>query len=180
MPASRPLIVFDLETQKEASEVGGWGNIRAMRMSVGVTWNSADKNFHRYEEGNVADLVAELKSASLVVGYNVLRFDYEVLSYYTRENLRKLPTLDILTALYNQLGFRVKLDDVAAATLGQAKSADGMQAIRWWREGQLDQIYEYCRQDVDITRQVYEFGRKNRYVQFNDRYGGLRRVAVDW
>lgn len=35
------IVYFDLETQKAADEVGGWGNIRAMRMSVGVTYSTA-------------------------------------------------------------------------------------------------------------------------------------------
>ncbi len=180
MPESGPLVVFDLETQNSFDEVGGYRNTRALKMSVGVTWNSAGRSFRRYHEPDVPALVAELKSASLVVGFNLLNFDYPVLAAYTDEPLHLLPTVDMLDHLYRKLGFRVKLDDLARATLNRKKSADGLDAIRWWRAGQIDQLCEYCEHDVDVTRQLYEFGKQNRYVQFYDKRFKLQRVPVSW
>ena len=180
MSEAGPVIVFDLETQNSFDEVGGYRNTRALKMSVGVTWNSADQSFHRYGEKDVPALIEELKSASLVVGFNVLSFDYEVLMAYTREPLRNLPTTDMLDHIYRRLGFRVKLDDLARATLNAKKSGDGLDAIRWWREGKLDALYDYCEQDVDVTRRLWEFGKQNRYVQFYDKRYKLQRVPVNW
>jgi DEAD/DEAH box helicase domain-containing protein len=180
MSEVKPIVVFDLETQNSFDDVGGYRNTRALKMSVGVTWNSADQSFHRYGEKDVPALIAELKSASLVVGFNVLSFDYEVLMAYTDEPLRNLPTTDMLDHLYRRLGFRVKLDDLARATLNVKKSGDGLDAIRWWRAGELDKLYSYCEKDVDVTRQLYEFGKKNRYVQFYDKRYKLQRVPVSW
>ena len=131
MAQVRPIVVFDLETQNSFDDVGGYRNMRALKMSVGVTWNSADQSFHRYDEKHVPALIEELKSASLVVGFNVLNFDYEVLMAYTSEPLRSLPTTDMLDHIYRRLGFRVKLDDLARATLNAKKSGDGLDAIRW-------------------------------------------------
>jgi DEAD/DEAH box helicase domain-containing protein len=176
----RPIVVFDLETQNSFEDVGGYRNTRALKMSVGVTWNSADQSFHRYDEKDVPALIEELKSASLVVGFNVLNFDYEVLMVYTSEPLRSLPTTDMLDHIYRRLGFRVKLDDLARATLNAKKSGGGLDAIRWWREGRLDTLYEYCEQDVDVTRRLWEFGKQNRYVQFYDKRYKLQRIAVSW
>jgi len=175
-----PMVVFDLETQNSFDDVGGRRNTRALKMSVGVTWNSADQSFRRYGEKDVPALIEELKSAALVVGFNVLSFDYEVLMAYTSEPLRNLPTTDMLDHIYRRLGFRVKLDDLARATLNAKKSGDGLDAIRWWREGKLDALYEYCEQDVDVTRRLYEFGKQNRYVQFYDKRYKLQRVSVSW
>ena len=180
MSEAGPMVVFDLETQNSFDDVGGYRNTRALKMSVGVTWNSADQSFHRYGEQDVPALIEELKSASLVVGFNVLSFDYEVLMAYTSEPLRNLPTTDMLDHIYRRLGFRVKLDDLARATLNAKKIGDGLDAIRWWREGRLDTLYEYCEQDVDVTRRLWEFGKQNRYVQFYDKRYKLQRVPVSW
>jgi len=180
MSESGPIIVFDLETQNAFDDVGGYRNTRALRMSIGVTWSSADQAFHRYGEPDVPALVEELGSASLVVGFNLLNFDYEVLAAYTDQPLRNLPTVDMLDHIYRKLGFRVKLDDLVRATLKVQKSGHGLDAIRWWREGQIEKLYEYCQQDVDVTRQLYEFGKQNRYVQFYDKRYKLQQVSVNW
>jgi DEAD/DEAH box helicase domain-containing protein len=180
MQDNERIVVLDVETQKSADEVGGWGNARAMRLSVGVAWSYADSAFHRYDEQSVNDLITEIKGASPVVGYNLLRFDYQVLSAYTREPLDRLPTIDMLAIIHRGLGFRLKLDDVAQATLGTRKSADGLQAIHWWRTGDLDKLFEYCELDVDITRRLFEFGRKQGHIRYRDKYKGLQNVRVRW
>ena len=176
----RNIIVFDLETQYAADEVGGWHNIRDMRLAVAVTYDVAGEVFRDYTEQEVGRLIAALRGADLVVGYNVLRFDYEVLRAYTDDSLSDLPTVDMLRDLYDVLGWRLKLDDVAAATLGERKSADGLQAVRWFRQGQLDKVIDYCRRDVEVTWGVYNFGRRNGYVRYHDRRYRVHKVPVRW
>ncbi|MBE9508878.1 MAG: ribonuclease H-like domain-containing protein [Chloroflexi bacterium] len=176
----RNIIVFDLETQHTADEVGGWRHIRDMGLAVAVTYNAAEDVYRDYTEQEVGHLIATLRGADLVVGYNVLRFDYEVLHAYTTERLERIPTLDMLDDLYHTLGWRLKLDNVAAATLGETKSADGIQAVRWFRQGQLDKVIEYCRRDVEVTWKVYQFGRRNGYVKYRDRRWRVHRVPVKW
>jgi DEAD/DEAH box helicase domain-containing protein len=160
--------------------VGGRHNIPRLGLSVAVTYSTADSEYHHYTEETVADLIEELKAVDLVVGFNVIRFDYEVLRAYTDYPLRKLPTVDMLDDIYHTLGFRLSLDALASATLGVGKSADGLQAIRWWREGKMQELFDYCQQDVEVTRQLYEFGRQNKYVQYRDRQWRIRRVPVNW
>jgi DEAD/DEAH box helicase domain-containing protein len=176
----RNTVVFDLETQYAADEVGGWHNIRDMRLAVAVTYNAAMDVYRDYTEQEVNQLIATLRGADLVVGYNVLRFDYEVLRAYTDDPLSSLPTVDMLQDLYDTLGWRPKLDDVAAATLGECKSADGLQAVYWFRQGQLDKVIAYCRRDVEMTWKTYQFGRRNGYVQYRDRKWRVHRVPVQW
>ncbi|MBN1178280.1 MAG: ribonuclease H-like domain-containing protein [Anaerolineae bacterium] len=173
------LLVFDLETQLTSDEVGGWNHIRDMRLSVGVTYDPAADRYETYYEADALRLVADLRAAERVVGYNLLRFDYEVLRAYTNDPLRDLPTVDMLADLYGRLGWRPKLDDVAAATLGEHKSADGLAAVRWFRAGEIGKVSDYCRRDVEVTWRVYDFGRQNRYVSVFDRRAP-RRVAVVW
>ena len=180
MPANSTLVFLDLETQRSFQEVGGRRNIHRLGLSVAVTYNSGDCAFHRYTEPNVSELIAELQAADRVIGFNLLRFDYPVLSAYTQVRLWSLPTLDMLDHIHRRLGFRVGLDALASATLGTTKSADGLQAIRWWRAGEMEKLFAYCEQDVEVTRQLYEFGRRHKYVQYRDRRWRLRQVPVSW
>lgn len=173
-------VYFDLETKYLANEVGGWHNIHKMELAVAVTYSTADGAFHHFTEAQADELVAQLLQADLVVGFNVLRFDYTVLQPYTEVALKKLPTVDMLQDLYRQLGFRVSLDAVASATLGTGKSADGVQAVQWFREGKIEQVLAYCERDVQVTRDVYEFGKQNGFVRFHDRRYHVRQVPVRW
>lgn len=175
------IVVFDLETQNLFEDVGGRGNIAALKVSCGVTWSSVRNDFTVYWEKDVPALIAELKSAERVIGFNIKNFDYEVLRPYAPdERLRFLPTLDIMDDLFRTLSFRVSLDSVARATLGDTKSADGLQAVQWWREGKLDLLAEYCKVDVDVTRRIYEFGCQNGRVHYFTRLGSKQEVKVNW
>lgn len=180
MNSTGPIVYFDLETQNTFDDIGSRTQLHKLRVSVAVTFSTSDNAFHRYTEASVADLIAELKSAALIVGFNQLNFDFPVLSAYTQENLAGLPNVDMLDHLRLRLGFRVALDNVASATVGISKSADGLQAVRWWRAGDMENLFAYCEQDVEATRRLFEFGRQNRYVLFHDRNYRVRRVTVNW
>jgi DEAD/DEAH box helicase domain-containing protein len=176
----RNLVYFDLETQKSADEVGGWDKIRDMRMSVGVTFSTQRGTYQIYRESEVNDLVTELLRADVVIGFNNLRFDYEVLHGYTVLDLKQVPTLDMLVELQKNLAHRLSLDAIAAPTLGVEKTSEGMQAIRWFREGRLLEIAEYCCYDVKITRLVHEYGARHRQLFYKNRFGAKMSVPVQW
>lgn len=173
-------VYFDLETQKSADEVGGWDKIRDMRMSVGVTYSTLRGDYRIYGEKDVDELLTELQRADLVVGFNNLGFDYEVLHGYTILDLTQLPTLDMLVEVKKTLPHRLSLDSIAHATMGVEKTSEGLQAIRWFREGKLMEIAEYCCYDVKITKMVHEFGRDRRQVFYTSRTGQMLSVPVQW
>ena len=177
---TRNVVFFDLETQRSFQEVGGRHNIKRLGLSAAVTYSTATGEYCHYTEETVADLIEELKAADLVVGFNLVRFDYVVLQPYADHPLHRIPTVDMMQDIYRALGFRLSLDALASATLGTTKMADGLQAIRWFRQGQMEKVLEYCQKDVEITRQLYEFGRANGYVQYRDRGWQIRRVPVHW
>ena len=174
------IVYFDLETQKSADEVGGWGNIIRMGLSVAVTYSTARGEYTIYGEKQVDELLRELQRADLVVGFNNLRFDYEVLHGYTSMDLTQLPTLDMLVELTGTLNHRLSLDSIATATFGVEKTAEGLQAIRWYKEGKLAEIAEYCCYDVKITKLVHEYGRHNKQLYSENRFGKKLNVAVNW
>lgn len=179
-PVGRNILVFDLETQRSFDEVGGRDKMHLLGMSLGVVYSFADDSFQTYVEADVEALVAQLSAAELVIGFNLLGFDYHVLRGYVDVPIESLRTLDLMVDLQGKLGFRPKLDSVVQASLQAGKTADGLQALTWYREGRLDLIEQYCRDDVRLTRDVYLFGRRNRYVLVS-RYGKTpHKVAVDW
>jgi DEAD/DEAH box helicase domain-containing protein len=178
--ALKNIVYFDLETQKSAEEVGGWDKISRMGMSIGVTYGTALGEYKIYGEKQVNDLVKDLQRADLVVGFNNLRFDYEVLHGYTTFDFRQLPTLDMMVELQNKLQHRLSLDSLATATFGVEKTAEGMQAIQWFREGRLLEIAEYCCYDVKLTRLVHEYGARHKQLLYHNRFGKKMTVPVSW
>jgi len=174
------IVYFDLETQKSATEVGGWGKKRDMKMSVGVTYSTGDAQYRIYDEAHVHDLIKELMRADLVVGFNIINFDYDVLSGYSPIDLTQAPTLDLMADLEKTLGHRLSLDSLAKPTLAAPKIADGMQALKWWKEGKMMEIAEYCCYDVKITKELHEYGKTYGEVHYVDRMGQKRSVKVKW
>ena len=170
--------VFDLETQCSAQEVGGWHQAHLMRISCGVVYDSDENDCIVYAEDQVEALIAHLQRLDLVIGFNVQRFDYKVLSGYSKFDFGRLPTLDLLQAAYQRLGFRLSLDHLAQATLGVGKAGSGLDALRWWREGCLDKIITYCRMDVCITHDLYRFARDKGYLLYQESSGQKFRVPI--
>jgi DEAD/DEAH box helicase domain-containing protein len=174
-------VFFDLETQNLFEDVGGRDNIDKLKVACAVTYSTAKSDFSLYWEQDVPALLAELKSATKVIGFNLQSFDYKVIQPYSSQiRLASIPTLDMLLDLQKNLGFRVSLDSLASASLGAAKTADGVQSVEWFRKGELAKVAEYCKADVDITRRVFEFGRDNGFVFYKSKLGSKLRTAVNW
>ncbi len=174
------IVYFDLESQKLFEEVGGRFPAKLL-LACGVTWSSVREDFAVHWEQETAALIAELKSADRVIGFNILNFDYEVLKPYApNENLRSIRSTDMLQEIFRTLNFRLSLDSISKATLGATKTADGVKSVEWFRNGELDKVAEYCKADVDITRRVHEFGRDNGFVHYYSKLGSRLKVAVNW
>jgi len=178
---SRNHILFlDVETQRSAEEVGGWQNKHLMRLAVGVVYDSAEDAFFVFREEGVHDLVEKLKAADLIVGYNIIDFDYNVLRGYSSFPFSGLKTFDILQEISSRLGYRLSLNHVAHKTLNVKKSADGLQSLQWFKEGKVAEVISYCQKDVEITRDLFLFGLANGYLLFETKAGQLVRLPVDW
>jgi DEAD/DEAH box helicase domain-containing protein len=175
------IIYLDLETRRLAQDVGGWRNIHLMGVSVAVVYDSIEGCFLSYTEEKIQELLARLKKADLIVGFNIKRFDYTVLSAYAGKKLRDLPTFDILEDVFQRLGFRLGLDHLAVETLGTGKSADGIQAVEWFRQGEMEKLTEYCKQDVAATRDLFLYGISNGHLIYRTKTDNSRvRLIVNW
>jgi DEAD/DEAH box helicase domain-containing protein len=164
--------VFDLETQRSAQEVGGWHRAQLMRVSCGVVYDAKEDLFMDYREEQVPALIEHLKRLDLVVGFNSKRFDYRVLSGYSDFDFGQLASCDLLEHISQRLGFRLSLDHLAEATLGIQKSGSGLDALRWWQQGRMDRLIDYCRMDVQITRDLFLFACDHGYLLYRKKGSG--------
>jgi DEAD/DEAH box helicase domain-containing protein len=181
-PKEEPRIVFlDLETQKSAQEVGGWQNIHLMRVSVVVIYDSLEKKFLSFREEEIPALLAHLEKADLVVGFNIKRFDYTVLAAYTGKKVLPFTTFDILEDVHRRVGFRLSLDHLGSETLNRRKSGDGLQALEWFKQGEMDKLTDYCRMDVELTRDLFQYGLDKGHLVYRTKQDSQRvMLRVDW
>lgn len=175
------IVIFDIETKNSFSDVGGRDLAERLDISIVGTFDYATDDFRVYGEEEFAELAERLSTKPLLVGFNSRKFDTPILQKYIPFDLRKLPQLDIMEEITKELGHRVGLDSIAKATLGEGKSGSGLEAIRLWREGKIDELKRYCLDDVRITRDVYEYGASHGELLYIPKFGtGKARVEVGW
>jgi DEAD/DEAH box helicase domain-containing protein len=168
-------IFFDVETLRLSNEVeGGWANISQFGLAVAVTWD-ATNGFRRWFEQDAKSLVAELGRFERIVSFNGDRFDFEVLRGYHPVDALYEKSFDLLVEIRRKLGFRIKLDDLAADTLGYRKTGNGLEIVQWWRDGRREEVCKYCENDVKLLVDLVDFARKKKYVVVNS-----KQVPVDW
>jgi DEAD/DEAH box helicase domain-containing protein len=172
-------LVLDLETQNSFEEVGGRENCGLLKVSVVGIYSYLKDSFEIFLEDELEKLVTVLKDAELIVGFNLKRFDYVVLEPYLGNFIYQLPTLDILEVVENTLGHRLKLDSLAQCTLGIGKSGNGLDAIKYFRSGEIEKLKKYCLDDVRITRDLYEYGKKNNHLLYEKSFR-LTPIPVKW
>jgi DEAD/DEAH box helicase domain-containing protein len=175
------IAVFDLETQRSAAEVGGWHNSHLMRVAVAVLYDVKEERFYTFFERDVSALLSKMKEYDLVVGFNIKKFDYHVLQAYAMPGeLKDIPTFDLCEYVSEKLGHRLSLNHLAQKTLHVQKTADGLQSLAWFKAGELDKVTDYCKRDVEITRDLFVHGLEQGYLMFEDREGRLLRLVTPW
>lgn len=172
--------VLDVETRRSAQEVGGWDRADLMGISCAVLYDSAEDRFFSFMEDELPRLIDHLGQLDLVVGFNIKRFDFRVLGGCSDFKFSALPVLDILEEVHKRLGYRLSLDHLANVTLGRKKTADGLQALRWWKAGKIQEIIDYCTADVAITRDLFLYGKEKGYLLFQNKAKKMVRVPVSW
>lgn len=178
---SRNIVVFDIETKNAFDDVGGRNNLPALQISVLGAYLYETNEFKIYEERELGEFEKVLQKKPMLVGFNSRRFDLPILQPYIRFDLKPLPHLDIMEELANILGHRVSLDSVAQATLGRSKTGSGMDAIRFWRNGEIEKLKKYCLEDVRITKEIFEYGAKHGELFYTPKFGTAKgRAPVHW
>ncbi len=160
-------VIFDLETQNIFQDVGS-SDPAALDISVGTFYDSETKVYTTVTVDELSTVWPILEKADALVGYNSNHFDIPLLNKYYPGDLTHIKSIDILEEIRKSLGRRLRLDSVAEATVGAKKSGHGLQAVRWWREGKIDEIKKYCEQDVKITKKVFDYALEHGHVKFKD------------
>lgn len=167
-------IVFDIET------IGDIGDLSALKLTVASVYRYETNEYRSFEERELRDLWPLFERAERIIGFNSEHFDLPILQRYYGGDLSRLPHLDILKVVKQSTGSRFKLNDLAKATLQTEKSADGLKAMEWFNEGRLDLVKKYCEQDVKVTKELYEYGRKNRMLYYPKITGELAPFPVNF
>lgn len=175
------LLVFDVETKKAFDEVGGYYPEKLGVSIIGTYWRDENgEEYVGYREGNFSPFWRKLETADLVVGFNIISFDYETLKPYYTGSFKQFPSLDIMLEMEKHLGHRVSLDAVAKETLGEQKNGHGLDAIRYYHDGDWESLEKYCLQDVKVTKDIYDYGLANKVLRFKNKWNNLVEVPVNF
>ncbi len=170
-------IVFDIETRNVFADVGK-NDPTLLDISLVGVWDSETDVYTSYLQEELSLLWPILERADMLIGFNSDHFDIPLLNKYYPGDLTKLKSLDILKEIYKTYGRRMKLDQIAEGTLGKRKSGNGLEAIEWWKKGDIEKIKKYCLDDVRITKEVYDYALENNKIVFKEG-GKLLDVKLD-
>jgi len=160
-------IVFDIETRNIFSDVGSSDPV-ALDLSLVGVYDSETDSYTSYLEEELHKLWPIIERADMLIGFNSDHFDLPLLNKYYHGDLFKIKSLDLLKEIKNSYGRRMKLDQLAEGTLGKHKSGHGLDAIKWWKLGEIDKIREYCLEDVKITKELYEYAMNHQKLVFKE------------
>jgi len=172
-------VVFDIETQNTFDDINSRDRSQFKISVIGAYFYENDE-YRAFEEHEFNELWPRLERADRLIGFNSKGFDLPIMNNYYPGDFLTFPNLDILEEIQKALGFRIKLDHVAAATVGHGKSGNGLQAIEWWKKGEKDKVKQYCLDDVRVTKAVYEYGLKYGALAYEDRSGVRKAIPVDF
>jgi DEAD/DEAH box helicase domain-containing protein len=170
-------IIFDIETKNLFEEVGS-NDPAALDISVIGIYDSSTDAYTAYTDKELKLVWPIIESADVLITYNGDHFDIPLLNKYYPGDLSKIKSLDLLVEIRASLGRRLKLDSVAEATLGKKKIGHGLEAVEWYKQGEIEKIKKYCLEDVKITKEVYEYALKNNHLKYKDN-GELKQIKLD-
>lgn len=167
-------IVLDIET------IGDIRDFNSLKITVVSIYEYETDSYRSFVESELGELWPILEKSGRLIGYNSEHFDLPIMNRYYAGDLMQFPQLDLLRVIKDSCGKRYKLNDIAKATLQIEKSADGLQAQKWWEEGKIDEIKKYCEQDVRVTKEIYDYGRKNKMIYYPTLTGEVLPIGVDF
>jgi DEAD/DEAH box helicase domain-containing protein len=169
-----------LSTQKSAEDVGGWQHKHLLGLGVAVTYDTRAGQYNVYTAETAASLLASLREAELVIGFNTRDFDYQVLQPYSEVPLATLPTLAVLDAVQHTLGFRLSFRHLVQETLGIERPDDSLRTLQWYQEGDRERIVQQGCRDLELLRALVRYGASTGTVLYRDAAGVRTTIPVHW
>lgn len=180
-------VIFDVETKLTFDAVGGYfpeklgiSFIGAIERDGFPEDEEVVETEHKFFEQDLEKFWPILESADVVIGFNSDGFDLPTLIPYYHGNIRKLPSLDLLSRIKSSINRRISLDSLAKQTLGTKKSGSGLDAIKFFQEKQWEKLAHYCMKDVAITRDLYDYGRVNGKILYLNHWNNVVDAPVDF
>lgn len=183
-------VIFDVETKKFFDETGTSDPADLGVSIVSLYQRKLDSDFKEMQgemlsfwEADFDRMWKYFLEADRIIGFNSISFDVPALSPYSPAQFPKLPHFDILDKIREATGRRVSLNSVAKQSLGVAKIDSGANAGVYWAKGDpesLAWLKKYCEMDVAITRDVYDYGLKNKLLKFIDHWNNPREISIDF
>ena len=174
-------VVLDLETKRSFDDVGGRNHLDRLGISVVGLYQYESNEYTCFLEEDFGQLQNVLIDCSLIIGFNHIAFDMPVLQPYLSIDVQQLPCFDIMLDFQERAGHRIGLDSIASPTLGQGKIASGLDAIKYYNEGRWDVLKEYCLKDVEVTKDVFDYGLKHKKISYKSKFGNkAKELKVDY
>jgi uncharacterized protein YprB with RNaseH-like and TPR domain len=160
-------LVFDIETSNIFSDVGS-NNPADLNISVVGVYEYESDRYSTFLQEEFNKLWPIIENADMFITFNGDHFDIPLLNKYYSGDLLKIKSLDLLKEMQKSAGRRMKLDQIAEGTLGVNKSGHGLDAIKWWRDGEVEKVKKYCLDDVRITKDLYEYALRESRLIFKE------------
>ncbi|MFH1457466.1 MAG: ribonuclease H-like domain-containing protein [Patescibacteria group bacterium] len=172
--------IIDIETQNSFADIGSRINLDMLKISVAVVYWYPDDKYYFFFEEDMEKFENLLSKAEYIIGFNSVSFDLPILQRYMENlNLLNKKQIDLMVKLEEILGYKVSLQAVAKATFGVGKISSGLEAIKMWKDGRIEELKKYCMDDVRLTKEIYEYGLKNKTVKFNAGWDNYD-VPIEW
>ncbi len=189
----KDVIVLDIETKNTFHDVGK-DNFDALEVSLVGLYSYNQDKFFAFEENELVIAGEMIKNAGMIVGFSISRFDLPVLQKYFTPHINpphkllyeginlcggfindfdifSIPRVDILDEIELSLGKRVGLDILAKTNLGYGKNGHSLEAAGLYRDGKIEELKNYCLNDVKITKDLYELAKKQGYLMIPQKNG---------
>ncbi len=171
-------LYLNLTTQKASDDVGGWQHKHLLGLGIAVVYDTVDASYHVYTEETIEALIAHLQRADLIISFNTLDFDYQVLQPYTDVQLPSLPTYAMLDEVQRALGHRLSFKHLLQETLGVERPDDRLDTVAWYRHAQSETIITTCRRDIDWMRDLVRHISATGSLRHRDRTGTQHEVLL--
>ena len=196
------VIALDIETKNLSTEIGGWGNTHMFVISTVATWDGQIGKI--YVEKDLTDKIVaksntqvlpmrQLKydlddiyeSGQKLLGHNIAAFDLPVLRdsldiYCVRKFLNDKQYIDTSRELTKQYGERFRLQNLVDNTLGETKSLESVMAPALWKQGEYQEVVDYCLKDCKLVYDLYKHGQENMLKAFSIEKEEFVELKMEW
>ncbi len=172
--------VIDIETKNSFEDVGGKHNLKKLEISLIGVFSYLQNEYLSFEEKEFHIFEKEIKKVGAFIGFATNIFDLPIIEHNFPNSFPKSFSIDILEEIEKQRGHKISLNAMAKENIGIEKNGSGLEAINLYHQGKINQLKEYCLQDVKITKELYEFGLKNNYLVVPSYYSQPVKINLDW